>query len=38
VFQIAVACLLEPVPAVVENGYVVELLVKPLAVVAFVLW
>lgn len=38
VFQLAVACLPEPVTAVVENGSVVELLVVPLVVVAFVLW
>jgi hypothetical protein len=38
VFQPSVACLLEPVTAVVENGSVVELFVVPLAVVAFVLW
>jgi hypothetical protein len=38
VVQLAVACLLEPVTAVVENGSVVELLVVPLAEEAFVLW
>jgi len=38
VFHFAVACLLEPVAAVVEYGSVAELLVVPLAVVAFVLW
>lgn len=37
-FQLALGCLLEPVAVVVENGPVVELLVIPLAVVAFVLW
>jgi hypothetical protein len=38
VFQLVVACWLEPVVAVVENGSVVELLAVPLAVVAFVSW
>ena len=37
-FQLAVACFPELGTAVVERGSVVELLVGPLAVVAFVLW
>ena len=36
--QLAVACLLEPVTAAVENGSVVELLVVPLVEEASVSW
>jgi len=38
VVRLVVACLLEPVTAVVENGSVVELLVEPLVEEASVLW
>jgi hypothetical protein len=37
-FQLAVACWLELVTVVALNGSVAELLVVPLAAVAFVLW